>query len=132
MEALDMQMPELPALPTVLACIDECTPFEVQRFFRCGVWCVAPYIYGYPATPSQTSCVVMHIPTGVSVGMEYSSDDAFNLCRLLGERWPDYDPGLPFGGKPGSDCGEITTPEQLALIEAWERTLGSTPTPERV
>lgn len=75
--------------------------------YRRGVWSVTPYTVGnehsgaHPLPGSVARYRVTHKPSGyVTTGKPLSREAAEQLCRLLGEFYPDFESQCPFRARP--------------------------------
>ncbi|HEX2679546.1 MAG TPA: hypothetical protein VHM19_23010 [Polyangiales bacterium] len=94
--------------------------FTVTPAMRRGVWAVTPTIDANKA-PVSLSWNITHVPSGNALGSSVSSlRSARLLCRVLGERLPDFGSRARFGVIPTKTTGErwLLLRE---LIAAWRR-----------
>lgn len=82
-------------------------PLEVPCYLRCGVWAVTPHI-ALDHKPTRGLWRVTHVPSGSAVkatpegwdGVIPTLREAKRLCRMLGERLPDFGARAKFGAIP--------------------------------
>lgn len=126
---------ELLALPTVRIC-DRGVALDAPVVIQRGVWAVTHALSHAGPGFQHDRFLLSHIPSGAAIAnaasadfgsLGFTSDVAINLCRVLGERWPDFAADVPFGNGSG-----VELPSDLAalVIAAMRNASTSQPHPE--